>query len=140
MSEAMNREQMIEEAAKALAHRDGSKWSEVAVQHPEPGQITRDAYRKGARDVIIAFEKANALAQAVDVVLAPPPTKPVADHPWSVECGLCQAGLHVTQNGSCWDRAPDGFGPMTPLCELKAGHLGAHRGGTAQWIHGTGGA
>ena len=45
-----------------------------------------------------------------------------------------------TENGSCWDEGPtlpvrEGeCEPMPPLCELRAGHAGAHRGGRAEWM------
>lgn len=48
-------EEMVERAAQALARWDGSEWSEVAIFLPEPGQITKSAYRKGAR---VALEAA----------------------------------------------------------------------------------
>ena len=43
------------------------------------------------------------------------------------------------ENGSCWDEAPHisrpgECEPMVPRCELKAGHLGAHRSGRSEWI------
>ncbi len=50
------------------------------------------------------------------------------------------AALEASQNGSCWDQGPtlpvrEGeCGPMPPLCELRAGHLGAHKGGAAEWM------
>lgn len=48
---------------------------------------------------------------------------------------------HTPINGSCWDQAPmvlprpGECAPMPPLCELTAGHLGAHRSGTTEWMH-----
>lgn len=48
--------------------------------------------------------------------------------------------LEASQNGSCWDQGPtltvpEGeCRPMPPLCELRAGHLGAHKGGAAEWM------
>jgi len=45
-----------------------------------------------------------------------------------------------TENGSCWDEGPtppvrEGeCAPMPPRCELRAGNLGAHRGGRAEWM------
>ncbi len=49
-------------------------------------------------------------------------------------------GYEKRETGSCWDQGPtlpvaDGECPPTPpLCELPAGHLGAHREGHMQWI------
>lgn len=45
----------------------------------------------------------------------------------------------MSGNGSCWDdgpqmRTPGGCDPIPPKCELRAGHLGAHRGGNAEWL------
>lgn len=46
----------------------------------------------------------------------------------------------LNAEGSCWDIGPEMIAPkgecapMPPLCELKAGHLGAHKGGQAEWI------
>ncbi len=43
-----------------------------------------------------------------------------------------------SENGSCWDEGPTlpvrvgECAPMPPLCELRAGHLGAHRGPRSQ--------
>jgi len=42
--------------------------------------------------------------------------------------------------GSCWDRSPEirgpagACGPERMLCELPAGHAGAHRSGTSEWM------
>lgn len=42
--------------------------------------------------------------------------------------------------GSCWDAAPQVIregvhDPMPTLCELTAGHQGAHRSGRTEWMH-----
>lgn len=45
---------------------------------------------------------------------------------------------HTPTQGSCWDAAPSiGHDPMPARCELTAGHLGAHRSGATEWMHGT---
>lgn len=47
---------------------------------------------------------------------------------------------HTPTAGSCWDAAPQitragVHDPMPTLCELTAGHLGAHRNGVTEWMH-----
>lgn len=47
---------------------------------------------------------------------------------------------HTPTAGSCWDAAPrvvrEGeCDPMPTLCELTAGHTGAHRSGQTEWMH-----
>lgn len=47
---------------------------------------------------------------------------------------------HTPTDGSCWVAAPkiirNGVhDPMPTLCELTAGHLGAHRSGQTEWMH-----
>lgn len=45
----------------------------------------------------------------------------------------------ISDNGSCWDEGPQyeipgECNPMPPRCELRAGHLGAHRSGRSEWM------
>lgn len=41
----------------------------------------------------------------------------------------------ITDNGSCWNEAPFGPGQSNGLlCELKAGHEGAHKAGYSEWM------
>lgn len=47
---------------------------------------------------------------------------------------------HTPTAGSCWDAAPQVVrsgecDPMPTLCELTAGHKGAHRSGQTEWMH-----
>lgn len=107
------------EALIAEAHREAGKWG--------PGPTAMGLLLHRLADALEAAEKELAMRRSES-----------AD--FERERDEAVAALEASQNGSCWEQGPtlpvrEGeCGPMSPRCELRAGHLGAHKGGAAEWM------